>query len=216
MDNSCIDYKSAGAKLLLVFISTVLAFILISTFSIETVSAKAKKTHKVTYSNFYSKKEKNKKGQWVWKTYITTKYSFTWKDGYPLCRYRDTIAATTSSKKFNVVSKKGYVTYCFPGIDKTKKKKLSVKTKNSGTGVYASFDVRYLNDPTTQWWSKKGYITITWKADGKINQVGVSGNYGHAKVDLTPGVSFGGGASIGFTPVKKVDFGAEKYRLAEQ
>lgn len=165
-----------------------------------------KLTYTISYSKFYIKKKT---------TYLKTKMTWNWSKK-PICLLSD-IAAMTTSESFTKDSAKATIQYYSYG---NKKKKgavthPSVKTKNSGRGVYI-----YI--PMGKNWSRdgrcyrnialSGSISTSWSVGKKLSQFGISSNYGHTIAFCSPSVSFGSGTSIGFSPYLTCSSGDEAYQ----
>ena len=167
-------------------------------------------TYTISYSKMYQKKGY---------TYLRTKMTWSWSQ-VPACTFTD-IAAMTTSKEFLRDSATATVYYYVNG-DKSRKrvkKHPKVRNANSGQGVYCRFKLGRgwdRDNKTYTSYAMKGSIVTNWSIDSKVKQVGISSNYGHTKIDITPGVSISAsGASIGFTPKASCKSGDETYIKAK-
>lgn len=137
----------------------------------------------------------------------------------PLILYLDIIACTTSESGFTKVSSSGSAYY------RTKKGAikatytLKTETKNSGTGVYADIDLAKTYSGgarPTKMIAYEGYILASFKATSKkISSVGISSNYGHTTIAVSPSVSFDKQGGISFSPSLYVSSGPEAYKRLE-
>lgn len=173
----------------------------------------AKETYgKVTYNITYDKMYQ-RNGE----TFLRTKMTWNWSK-VPAVLATDMMAMTTS-EAFTKDSATAKVQYYWGG-NKSKKSNLiakTVKTKGSGTGVYASFSMGKNWDSDNKSYKEiamSGYMRTTWSISGKYTQVGISSNYGHSVITCTPSVSFSGTYSISFTPALSCKSGDEAYTKA--
>ncbi len=162
-------------------------------------------TYTIKYSNMYQKKGE---------TFIKTTMTWDWSSA-PIMQYTD-IAAMTTSETFTKDSANSTVQYYKYGNKKIKsiKSNPTVKTKNSGRGVFIRIKMKKNYDKSEHAYKDialSGKITASWSVGKKVKQVGVSSNYGHSKIKCDISASFGSGASISFTPEKKVQYGDEAY-----
>lgn len=152
------------------------------------------------------------------KTTLKIKASWKWSVS-PAVTFTDIIAMTTSNSRFLKTSVSGTVNYRLGSAGQAKRTdSIDVNTSGSGTGVYGRFPMSKTFTDTTHPRPTKivafdGSISATFVATGtKVSSLGISANYGHTLVSVTPGVSFGGGvASISFTPTISIGFGPEAY-----
>ena len=147
-------------------------------------------------------------------TDLKTKMTWSWSK-QPAALTTD-IAAMTTSENFTKDSSSATVKYYEYGeksLGVTSQKSV-VKTKNAGTGVFTRITMGKNWDADKKRYKKvdmAGSVTTSWSVGKKVTQVGISSNYGHSIVAVSPSVSFGGGATISFTPKGKCKSGDEAY-----
>ena len=143
----------------------------------------------------------------------------TWNwSSMPSFRFKDIIACTTSNKAFSKDSASGKVFYKLGTAGNTlASSSLSVKTQDSGSTTYATFNTeKSYTDTThprpTKIFAYSGNLKTTFTAPGKINTVGISSKYGHSIVSLSTSIGVSSSSfGISFTPTSKVKSGEEAY-----
>lgn len=168
---------------------------------------------KVTYTISYSKMYQ-KNGE----TFLKTKMTWDWSSA-PIALHTD-IPAMTTSENFTKDSATAKVQYYLYGNKNNKSSTASptVKTKDSGTGVFIKVAMGKnwnKSDHVYKEVALSGSITTSWSLGKKVKSVGISSNYGHSVISVSPSVSFGTGISISFSPAKSCKSGDEAYEKAK-
>ena len=147
-------------------------------------------------------------------TDLKTKMTWSWSK-QPSVLTKD-VAAMTTSENFTKDSSSATVKYYKYGHKDqgVTSQKSIVKTKNAGKGVFARITMAKNWDTDKKRYkdvAMAGSITTSWSIGKKVTQVGVASNYGHTIIGAAPSVSFGGGATISFTPTWRCVSGDEAY-----
>ena len=142
------------------------------------------------------------------RTNLTFYMTWEWTSA-PTARFTDIVALTTNDNKFIAKSQVTTVTYKYITAGTVAKTETpTTYTYGSKTATYSRFAMEKGYN-AAKVYAASGRISTYFQAKGKYELVAFSGNYGHAKVSVTPSVSIGTGLAIGFTPETKVDFGSE-------
>ncbi|MGI6722700.1 MAG: hypothetical protein ACOX4I_09270 [Anaerovoracaceae bacterium] len=148
-------------------------------------------------------------------TRLKTKMTFHWTRR-PVCQFTDVMAMTTS-KSFHRTGSWARVTYYLGGNTGKNRRTISkkVRTVRSGIGTYCRYAVakRWLHGHGMAiYTARSGYMVTSWQTSGKVKCAGISSNYGHTVIKLSPCVTFTPrGAEISFSPSRYVKYGPEAY-----